>query len=183
MKKVSLAKKYTKALAESMKDEKEYLEIRGELEQFVGFLESDHKIKAGLETMLLGYTQKLEILDIYRGEAGIKEKTYNFLKTLIENNRMSYLGTIVEILEEQWYESRGIEKFVLISAVEIDPVQENNLRDRLKKALDKDVVFDKEIDPSLLAGIKLMKGSVYYDFSIEGNLKKLRKSLVGDESI
>lgn len=183
MKKVSLTKKYSKALAESIKDDKEYLEIKAELELFVGFLESDYKIKAGLETMLLGYMQKFEILDIYRSKAGINKKTYNFLKTLIENNRMFYLKTIVEILEDQWYESRGIEKFVLFSAVEIDPDQEDNLRERLKKALDKDVVFEKEIDPSLLAGIKLMKGSVYYDFSIEGNLKKLRESLVGDESI
>ena len=86
-------------------------------------------------------------------------------------------------MEDQWYESRGIEKFVLISAVELDQDQETKLKDRLKKALSKDVVFEKQIDPSLLAGIKLMKGSIYYDFSIEGNLKKLRESLVGDEMI
>ena len=183
MKKVSLAKKYTKALAESIKNGEEYKKIRAELEQFLDFLSSDEKLKAGLETMLFGFAQKLEILSIYKSEAGISEKTFNFLKILIENNRMSYLESMVEILEDQWYESRGIEKFVLISAVALDQDQENKLKDRLKKALNKDVVFEKEIDPSLLAGIKLMKGSIYYDFSIEGNLKKLRESLVSDEMI
>jgi len=183
LKKVSLAKKYAKALAESMRTDEEYKKIRTELEQFLTFLSSDQKLQAGLETMLLGTVQKLEILDIYRSEAGIREKTYNFLKTLIENNRMTYLETMVEILEDQWYESRGIEKFVLISAVELDLDQENKLKDRLKKVLNKDVVFEKKIDPSLLAGIKLMKGSIYYDFSIEGNLKKLRESLVSNEMI
>ncbi len=183
MKKVSLAKKYTKALAESIKNVEEYKKIRAELEQFLDFLSSDQKLKAGLETMLFGFAQKLEILSIYKSEAGISEKTFNFLKILIENNRMSYLESMVEILEDQWYESRGIEKFVLISAVALDQDQENKLKDRLKKALNKDVVFEKEIDPSLLAGIKLMKGSIYYDFSIEGNLKKLRESLVNDEMI
>ena len=183
MKKVSLAKKYTKALAESIKNDEEYKKIRAELEQFLDFLSSDQKLQAGLETMLFGFAQKLEILSIYKSEAGISEKTFNFLKILIENNRMSYLESMVEILEDQWYESRGIEKFVLISAVALDQDQENKLKDRLKKALNKDVVFEKEIDPSLLAGIKLMKGSIYYDFSIEGNLKKLRESLVSDEMI
>ena len=183
MKKDSLAKKYAKALSETMKDENEYGKIRTELEYFVDFLDSDLKLKAGLETMLLGSSQKKEILDIYMKNAGIAEKTYNFLKTLIENNRMSYLKDIMEVLEEQWFETIGIEKFVLISAVKIEKKQEDDLRDQLKKAIKKDVVFEKKIDPSLLAGIKIMKGSIYYDFSIEGNLKKLRESLVGDEMI
>ena len=183
MKKVSLAKKYTKALAESIKNDEEYKKIRAELEQFLDFLSSDQKLQAGLETMLFGFTQKLEILSIYRSETGISEKTFNFLRILIENNRMSYLESMVEIFEDQWFESRDIEKFVLISAVELDQYQENRLKERLKKVLNKDVVFEKEIDSSLLAGIKLMKGSIYYDFSIEGNLKKLRESLVSDEMI
>ncbi len=183
MKKVSLAKKYTKALAESIKSDEEYKQIRAELEQFLKFLSSDRKLQAGLETMLFGFAQKLDILDIYKSEAGISDKTFNFLRTLIENNRMSYLETMFDMLEDQWFESRGIEKFVLISAVELDNEQENKLKDRLKRSLGKDVVFEKQIDPSLLAGIKLMKGSIYYDFSIEGNLKKLRESLVSDEMI
>ena len=183
MKKVSLAKKYAKALSESMKDKNEYGKIRTELEYFIDFLDSDLKLKAGLETMLLGFSQKKEILDIYRKNSGIAEKTFNFLKTLIENNRVSYLKDIMEVLEDQWFETIGIEKFVLISAVEINEKQEEDLRGQLKKALDREVVFDKKVDPSLLAGIKLMKGSIYYDFSIEGNLKKLRESLVGDEMI
>ncbi|MEN8223482.1 MAG: ATP synthase F1 subunit delta [Acidobacteriota bacterium] len=183
MKKVSLAKKYAKALSESLKDEKEYGKTRSELEYFTEFLNSDLKLKAGLETMLFGFSQKKEILDIYKKKSGIAEKTYNFLVTLIENNRMSYLKGIMEVLEDQWFESIGIEKFVLISAVEINEEQEENLKQQLKKSLKSDVIFEKQVDPSLLAGIKLMKDSIYYDFSIEGNLKKLRESLVGDEMI
>ncbi len=183
MKKVSLAKKYTRALAETIDNNSEYMTIKSELEQFAEFLNSDLKLKAGIETMLLGFAQKLDILNIYKNETGIGDKVYNFLKILIENNRISYLETIMEVFEDQWYESRGIEKFMLISAVELDKEQENNLREKLENALGKDVAFDKKTDPSLLAGIKLRKGSIYYDFSIEGNLKKLRESLTGDESI
>jgi len=183
LKKVSLAKKYAKALSESMKDENEYRKTREELESFINFLDSDLKLKAGLETMLFGFSQKKEIIDIYRKNTGIEEKTYNFLKTLVENNRLFYLKNIMEVLEDQWFETIGIEKFVLISAVEIDKKQEEDLKGQLKKALDREIVFEKRVDPSLLAGIKLMKGSIYYDFSVEGNLKKLRESLVGDEMI
>ncbi len=183
MKKVSLAKKYAKALAESLKDEKDYRDTRSELEAFTKFLNQDPKLKAGLETMLFGFSQKRDILDIYKNNSGISEKTTNFLMTLIENNRMSHLNGIMEVFEDQWFKSIGVEKFVLISAIEIDEKQEDKLRGKLKKVLDRDVVFEKKVDPSLLAGIKLMKGSIYYDFSIEGNLKKLRESLVGDEMI
>ena len=47
----------------------------------------------------------------------------------------------------------------------------------LEKKLNKKIVLEKEIDSSLIAGIKLKKGSIYYDFSIDGNLKRLYKTL------
>ena len=69
MKKVSLAKKYAKALAESLKNDSEYRKVRSEVERFSGFVNGDPKLKAGLETMLLGYSQKREIVDIYAEKA------------------------------------------------------------------------------------------------------------------
>jgi len=183
LRKVSLTRKYTKALTDSLSDGKEYGEIKGELERFFEFLKSDQRIKAGLETMLFSFSQKIKVLDIYNSKAVLNKKTYNFLRTLTENNRMSYLDDILEIIEDLWYESRGIEKFILFSAINIDDEQEERLQAKLKKALDKEVVFEKRVDPSLLAGIKLMRGSIYYDFSVEGNLKKLRESLISEDSI
>jgi len=46
----------------------------------------------------------------------------------------------------------------------------------LKQELD-DYVTQLRLDPSVIGGIKIQKGSTYYDFSIEGNLKKLREML------
>ncbi len=183
MRKVSLTRKYAKALTDSLSDEKEYVKVKNELERFSKFLKNNLKLKAGLETMLFSFSQKIEVLDIYGSEAVLDKKTYNFLRTLTENKRMLYLDDIVEIMEDFWFESRGIEKFILFSAVDIDGEQEERLRNKLKKALNKDVVFEKRVDPSILAGIKLMRGSIYYDFSVEGNLKKLRESLIGEDSI
>ncbi len=183
MRKVSLAKKYTKALSESIKDKNEFDLIKNDLELFLAFSNTDEKLKAGMETMLFSVNQKLEILDLYNSKAKLNEKTYNFLKVIIENNRISYLDTMIEMMEEQWYESKGVQKFVLYSAVPLEIEQEQRLKDKLGIKLKCDVVFEKKIDPSLIAGIKLKKGSIFYDFSIEGNLKKLRESLIGENSI
>jgi F0F1-type ATP synthase delta subunit len=39
------------------------------------------------------------------------------------------------------------------------------------------------IDPSLIAGLKVQRGSVFYDFSIQGNLKKLKDALLTDNQM
>ena len=53
----------------------------------------------------------------------------------------------------------------------------------LEESFNKKIIIEKEVDPSLIAGIKIQRGLVYYDFSIQGNLKKLKEALVADESL
>jgi F0F1-type ATP synthase delta subunit len=60
---------------------------------------------------------------------------------------------------------------------------ENRLKKNLEKSFDKKIVIDKEIDPSLIAGIKIQRGSIFYDFSIEGNLKKLKDAILTEVDV
>jgi len=50
----------------------------------------------------------------------------------------------------------------------------------LKKALHKPISLQFRTDPDLIAGISLQRGSLRYDYSLAGLLKKLRESLVGE---
>ena len=91
---------------------------------------------------------------------------------------MGILYLIISQMEELWYEKNGIEKFKVYSAVELSENQEKRLIEELEKYHKKRVIFEKEIDKSLIAGIKIQKGSVFYDFSINGNLNKLKDALL-----
>lgn len=181
MKESSIAKRYAEGLIKTLASENEYLATKRELEEFLNVLNSIDEFRAGMETLLFSKSQKKEILDSIHQKITFNKKTYQFLLTVLEENRLIFLDTIIELLEKLWFEKNGIEKLQVFSAIPLSAKLENQLITNLETAFNKKIVIEKEIDPSLIAGIKIQRGLVFYDFSIEGNLKKLKEALLADE--
>ena len=172
-----VAKRYARALAQSIRDEAEYRDIRSQLSTIASLLESDDNFRSGMETPLLSKKQKREIIHALQEKLRFSEKTINFLLALLGENRMMFLPAILPLLETDWFEKNGIEKLRVFSVVKLTADQETSLIGRLENSFRKKIVIKNELDPSLIAGIKIQRGSVYYDFSIEGNLKRLRETI------
>lgn len=181
MKESSVAKRYATGLIKTLTSENEYQLIKKELETFLQVLDSIEEFKTGMGTLLFSKSQKKEILDTLDQKVKLNKKTYQFLWTILEENRLMVLDSIITILEDLWFEKNGIEKLKVYSAVALGPAQEKKLITNLEAAFKKRIVIEKEVDPSLLAGLKVRRGHVFYDFSIEGNLKKLKDALVAGE--
>lgn len=178
MKENSLAKRYALGLIKTIKDEKEYLKIKGELEKFLILLVNNEEFKAGMETFLFSKKQKRELLDSINREVKYSEKTFNLLLAMIDENRLVILGLVIRLLEELWFEKNGIEKLKVHSAVALSEQLEKKLVKNLEKSFAKKIVIEKEVDDSLIAGFKIQRGSIFYDFSIKGNLKKLKDTIL-----
>lgn len=177
MKESTIAKRYAKAMAESVHDEGEYREIKGQLVFLAELLAKDLNFKSSMETLLLSKKQKRELMESINDRLNLNSKTRNFLLALIEENRMMFLDQIVDFLEDFWFEKKGIEKITVLSAIPLDDRQKNELIQQLEKSFQKKIIIENQPDPSLIGGIKIQRGSTYFDFSIEGNLKKLREVL------
>lgn len=181
LKENSLAKRYASGLIKTVDSEKEYREIKKELEEFLQLLNSIEELKAGMETLLFSKRQKKDILDSLQQKIKFKEKTYRFLLEVLEENRLVFLDVMIQMLEELWFEKNNIEKMKVFSAIPLSAALERKLIKNLEKSFNKKIVLEKERAPSLIAGIKIQRGLVYYDFSIQGNLKKLKEALVVGE--
>ncbi len=177
MRENSLAKRYAKAIVGIIKNEKEYKVLKEDLENFNNLLDINQEFKAGMETSLFSKQQKIDLFDSIKPKMKFNQKTVKFLMEIIEANRVSVVESIIETMEHLWFEKTGVEKFKVYSAVKLDKKLEEKLILNLEASLNKKIVLEKEIEPSLIAGIKLKKGSIFYDFSIEGNLKKLYETL------
>jgi F-type H+-transporting ATPase subunit delta len=182
LKETSAAKRYAAGLIKTLTSEQEYQGIKKELETFLEVLNRIEEFKTGMGTMLFSKSQKKEILDTFQQQIKFNKKTFQFLRTLLEENRLIVLDSIIMILEDLWFEKNGIEKLKVYSAVPLAPVQENKLIKNLEAAFKKRIVIEKQVDPSMIAGLKIQRGHVFYDFSIEGNLKKLKETLVAGDS-
>jgi F-type H+-transporting ATPase subunit delta len=182
LKETSAAKRYAAGLIKTLTSENEYREIKKELETFLEVLNSIEEFKTGMGTLLFSKSQKKEILDTLYQKIKFNKKTYQFLWTILEQNRLTILDSILLMLEDLWFEKNGIEKLKVYSAVPLGPAQEEKLIKNLGTAFKKRIVIEKEVDPSMIAGLKIQRGHVFYDFSIEGNLKKLKEALVAGDS-
>jgi len=182
LKETSAAKRYAAGLIKTLTSEQEYREIKKELETFLEVLNRIEEFKTGMGTMLFSKSQKKELLDTLNQQIKFNNKTHQFLRTILEQNRLMALDSIILILEDLWFEKNGIEKLKVFSAIPLGPAQENKLIKNLEAAFKKRIVIEKAVDPSMIAGLKIQKGHVFYDFSIEGNLKKLKETLVAGDS-
>lgn len=182
MKKTSAAKRYASGLIKTLTSEQEYREIKKELETFLEVISHIEEFKTGMGTLLFSKSQKKEILDTLHQQIKFNKKTYQFLRTILEENRLMVLDSIIMMLEDLWLEKKGIEKLKVYSAIPLGPEQEKKLIKNLEAAFNKRIVIEKEVDPSIIAGLKVQRGHVFYDFSIEGNLKKLKEALVAGDS-
>ena len=177
MRESTVAKRYARALAQTIVDESEYRDILGQLSAIARLQESDVDFRSGMETLLLSKKQKREILDSLQERMRFSGKAINFLHALVGENRMMFLPAILPLLETYWFEKNGIEKLRVFSVVKLTDDQAKALAARLEESFRKKIVIDNILDPTLIGGIKIQRGSVFYDFSIEGNLTRLKETI------
>jgi F-type H+-transporting ATPase subunit delta len=180
MKESSLVRRYAKALVLTVVDESEFKRVLGDLNAVLTLLAADAKLKIGMATFMISQPEKIKALNIINEKMNLHPKSFRFLLTVAAENRFEFLEQIVRQLPDAWCNVHDIEKITVFSAIELDDAQKERLLGNLQKALHKPVSLHFGLDPALIAGISLQRGSLRYDFSLAGNLKKLRESLVGE---
>ena len=180
MKESSLVRRYAKALVLTLDDESEFKRVQDDLRSVLNLLAADDKLRIGMATFMVSQPEKIKALEIIRDKMGLHPKSFRFLLAVAAENRFAYLEQIVGQLTDAWCTVHGVEKIAVFSAIELDGAQKEHLLGNLQKALHKPVRLQFGVDPDLIAGIRLQRGSLHYDFSLAGNLKKLRESLVGE---
>jgi F-type H+-transporting ATPase subunit delta len=133
-----------------------------------------------METLLFSKTQKEDFLQTLCCDVEFSEKTLHFLETMAEENRLILLAPVVSLLQDLWLEKNGIEKVKVFSVVPLGRELEKKLTQKLEESLGKKIILEQSIDESLIAGIKIQRGSIFYDFSLQGNLKKLKAAILAD---
>jgi F-type H+-transporting ATPase subunit delta len=180
MKESSLVKRYARALVLAVGSEEEFARVRRELAAFLDLLARDPRLRLGLTTALVSQGERAQAVDIAAAALGLHEKTRQFLKTVAAENRMAYLEAMARHLPEAWCAAHGIEPVEVASAVELSAAQKERLQRNLETALGRPVRPEYRLEPALIAGLRLARGSVHYDFSLAGSLQKLRQAIAGD---
>ena len=128
-------------------------------------------------------TQKLHI-DISKitNSQNVEHKILDFIYLIIDKGRESYLVGIFDSFLEYVREYKKIGLCEITSATELTTSQKNKILQKLLQITDfNSFEFIYNVEPSLIAGIKIKIGDTVVDSSIKYKLERINKSLRGIE--
>ena len=110
-------------------------------------------------------------------DTGLTAAGKNFVKVLIENNRLSVLSQIANLYESLKREHQNQVQAVITSALPLDAAQVQALVVGLEKRFGHQVKATTQVDASLIGGARIIVGDVVIDGSVSGQLQKMASAL------
>jgi F-type H+-transporting ATPase subunit delta len=169
------ARVYAEALFEVGRDKGKLDQLREQLGQFADAVERDRDLQVFFFSPYLSSAEKEE--GIARAITGAEPELINFLKLLVDKQRMTEIFRIRREFEELWKQENRRIDVTVTSAVELDPAVVEKIGQEVERQTGEKVELSSRVDDGILGGIVLQVGNMVLDASIHSRLEKLRKSV------
>lgn len=173
---------YARALLGAAMEAGKADEVVAELEAFVSdVLSKLPKLEAILGSLRLRLPPERRVDMIQEATGGrMSQILVNTLKVMAKNGRGSCIRETARAARKLLNESKGQVEVTLVTAAPVPPSQTQQVTNRLKGMLGKDVVLKTEIRPEMLGGIMVRVGDTLYDGSVANRLEKMRTDAFKD---
>ncbi len=114
-----------------------------------------------------------------QAELNFNEEAENFVKLLINNDRLSVMPSLIKQFEKLKAEHEGYLKVEVISTYAVKTPQKKELTEALEKRFGKKVELEVNIDRSLMGGWLIRTGDQVIDLSVLGRFQHLASDLRG----
>jgi F-type H+-transporting ATPase subunit delta len=102
----------------------------------------------------------------------------NFLRVLIENDRLSALPEIAETYEELKNEREGVVEALITTALPLDKSQLAALVEEIEARFKRKVQVQVNVDSGLIGGVRMQVGDEVIDGSVRGRLAAMAAALM-----
>ena len=101
----------------------------------------------------------------------------NFIKIIVEHNRVNYLQDILQAFNTLCNENRDIVEGLIYTAFPLEEKTLLKIKKKISQIENRDVDLITRIDPSLIGGVKVVINSHVYDGSIKNQIEKMQIDL------
>lgn len=172
-----VSRRYAKALLGLGQEDGNYLEYGQNLQEFGDFCASNEEFVHVLANRLFSVEERKKILDMVLEKSTFSDLLKNFLRLLLDKNRIGAIQTISDYYSKLTDEISNITRADVITARTLA----EDARERLMKALteftSKDVKMVVKEDESLIGGIVVNIGDMVLDGSVRAQIEGLKESL------
>lgn len=170
-----IAKRYAKALISLTKESDSQKEVFDELSKFERLILDTPDLKMALLSPLVSVDIKVNVLqEIFKKYK--KSILFPFFELLIRNNRYDWILRVIESYKEIYRQETKIQIVKISSVALLTKNQEKSIVSKLKDVLQKDILLENKVDPSLLGGMILQIGDLEYNASLKNSLNRIKKN-------
>lgn len=126
--------------------------------------------------LIQGYKKAAFLTTLFQGQ--VSDQTVAFLKLLANKGRANLLAAVIQEFKTLLDEKSGIITVEVKSAVELDDVQSEELKQKLEKFTAKKIRIRLATDKELIGGLTVKIGDTVLDGTIKHKLEMLREQLV-----
>ncbi len=172
---LTLARPYAVAVFKRALESKSVSDWSAMLE-FLSVVIQDKEMAAVIANPKVGQEQLTQLLlDICQDQ--LTQEGANFLKLLIQNDRLILAPQISELYESYKAEQEGYVDVDVISAYALTKEEQKKFATTLGKKLDKTVHITTSVDKTLIGGFIAKAGDKVIDGSVKGQLQQLANKL------
>jgi F-type H+-transporting ATPase subunit delta len=175
----TMARRYASALADVVLERGEALEVQIELARWEEMFDSSPNLLEVLRNPTITLDKKRAVLNKLIDRAKPLQTTANFLKVLLQNQRLTNLGEINSKFTEVLDERAGMVAATVTTARAVSENTQLELLGKLARLTGKKVKVGFVTDPELLGGIVTRIGSTVYDGSVRNQLQMIKEKMAG----
>ncbi len=169
---MKVAKRYAAALIESSNDFLD--EVLENLKLVDELIFQNNELKTFFLHPVVSLKDKKDVIDsVFKGK--INEITYNFLGTLLDENRFIIFRSILELYKKQTEKIKNMQRVQVVSAVGLDEDAKNRLAEKLAEKMKKQVILNYDIDETIIGGLVVKIEDKVLDLSLKRKFENLEK--------
>ena len=175
----TVARRYASALADVALERGQAREVQEELLAWEKLFQASPMLQEVFRNPTIAMDKKRAVLNkiIERVKPGTT--TVNFLKVLLQNQRLTELGEINRKFAEILDVRAGMVAARVTTARSVPESAQQSLHAKLLSLTGKKVRIDFTTDPDLIGGLVTRIGSTVYDGSVRNHLRQIREKMAG----
>jgi F-type H+-transporting ATPase subunit delta len=169
--------RYAKSLAEIVFEEKIEETVAGDLKTYSEIFREVPDLLEVLDSPAMPRESKEKLLGELMARYPVHSISSNFLRILLQKNRIRYFQEILDSFLKSVDEQKGIVSARVTAAAPLSQDELKNLEARLAEITGKHVNVELKTDESLLGGIVVQIESTHFDGSIRTQLADMKRRL------
>ncbi|EGT2205036.1 F0F1 ATP synthase subunit delta [Clostridioides difficile] len=172
-----IANRYAEALFQLGEEENSTDVLFKELEKVVDMMTKVSKdFYKVLKSPLVSKSEKKNLVEIIFSKE-VSSNIKNFLKVLVDKDRISYLEDIELAYKELLNKKNNVIDGVAISAIPMSEIDIKELEVKLSNKYNKNVTIENVVDKTILGGVLVRIGNEQIDGTVKTRLDKMKEKL------